>query len=505
MAIINSVLSWIMKKRIHQIGLFMKYPHEVQQEWFNRLIAGGRDTEWGIRYDYKSISNIKTYRERVPLNDYDSLKPYIDRLRKGEQNILWRSEIKWFAKSSGTTSDKSKFIPVSVEALEECHYRGGKDMLSIYCNNVPETEVFSGRGLAMGGSHKIAEINNENYYFGDLSAIIVQNLPYWAEFIRVPKRSVALMDEWESKIEKMAIDTIDHNVTNVLGVPSWTLLLLRRILEITGKDNMFDVWPNLEVFFHGGVNFSPYIKQFDDILPPDRMKYMETYSASEGFFGIQDRMDADDLLLMLDYGIFYEFLPMSELESDDPQTLLLNEVETGVNYALVITTNAGLWRYLIGDTVMFTSLNPFRIKITGRTKNFINAVGEEVIIDNAEKALSIACQKCNAVINEYTAAPVYFDRNENAAHEWLIEFEVPPANLEYFIETLDNALKSVNSDYEAKRYHNMILRTPIVQSIPPQTFYKWLKAKNKLGGQYKVPRLSNNRKHVEEILKLIEK
>lgn len=504
MALISSVLSWIMKKRIHQIELFMKYPHDVQQEWFNRLIAGGKDTEWGRKYDYQSIDKIDTFRERVPINDYESLKPYINRLRKGEQNILWHSEIKWFAKSSGTTSNKSKFIPVSVEALEECHYRGGKDMLSIYCNNVPETDVFSGRGLAMGGSHKITEINNENYYHGDLSAIIVQNLPYWAEFIRVPKRSVALMDEWESKIEKMAIDTIDHNVTNVLGVPSWTLLLLRRILEITGKESMFEVWPNLEVFFHGGVNFSPYEKQFEAILPHGRMKYMETYSASEGFFGIQDSLLRDDLLLMLDYGVFYEFMPMNELESENPQTILLDEVKTGVNYALVISTNAGLWRYLIGDTVMFTSINPFRIKITGRTKNFINAVGEELIIDNAEKALAISCQKCDAVINEYTAAPVYFNENENAAHEWLIEFEVPPASLEYFTETLDNALKSVNSDYEAKRYHNMILSTPIVQAVPSQTFYKWLKTKNKLGGQYKVPRLSNDRKHIDEILELIE-
>jgi len=504
MALINSVLSWLMKKRIHQIELFMKYPHEVQQEWFNRLIAGGRDTEWGKKYDYKSIDNIQTFQERVPVNDYESLKPYIDRLRKGEQNILWKSEIKWFAKSSGTTSDKSKFIPVSVEALEECHYRGGKDMASIYCNNVPETELFSGRGLAMGGSHKITEINNENYYQGDLSAIIVQNLPYWAEFYRVPKRSVALMDEWESKIEKMAIDTIDHNVTNVLGVPSWTLLLLRRILEITGKDNMFEVWPNLEVFFHGGVNFSPYQKQFEDILPSNRMKYMETYSASEGFFGIQDRMDADDLLLMLDYGIYYEFLPVSELDSEHPKILTLDQISTGVNYALIISTNAGLWRYMIGDTVIFTSVDPFRIKITGRTKNYINAVGEELIIDNAEKALAIASKKCRAVISEYTAAPVYFNENENAAHEWLIEFERSPDNIEYFTETLDNALKSVNSDYEAKRYHNMILRPPIVRTLPPQTFYKWLKVKNKLGGQHKVPRLSNDRKHVEEILGLIE-
>ncbi|MBN1340407.1 MAG: GH3 auxin-responsive promoter family protein [Bacteroidales bacterium] len=489
-----------MKKRFHQIELFMKYPHEVQQEWFKKLISAGRGTEWGRLYGYDTIDTVDQYRERVPVSDYEVFKPYINRLRKGEQNLLWNTEIKWFAKSSGTTSDKSKFIPVSSEALEECHYKGGKDMLSIYCNNNADTRMFSGRGLAMGGSRNITEINNENYYDGDLSAIIVQNLPYWAEFIRVPKRSVALMDEWESKIEKMAVTTINHNVTNILGVPSWTLVLLRRILEITGRQSIPEVWPNLEVFFHGGISFLPYRKQFADLIPSSSMNYMETYNASEGFFGIQDRLDGDDLLLMLDYGIFYEFIPLEELDKDYPKTLTLSQVVTGENYALLISTNAGLWRYLIGDTVRFTSINPYRIKITGRTKNFINAVGEEVIIDNAEKAIETACKKCNAVITDYTAAPVYFSEKENAAHEWLIEFEKPPENIEYFAETLDNALKSLNSDYEAKRYHNLVLRPPLVRQLPANTFFNWLKHKNRLGGQHKVPRLSNNRKYVEEIL-----
>jgi hypothetical protein len=503
MALINSVLSWLMKKRFHQIELFMKYPHEVQEEWFKKLITNARDTEWGRKYEYKSINKVKEYKERVPVNDYEALKPYINRLREGEQNILWNSEIKLFAKSSGTTSDKSKFIPVSQEALEECHYKGGKDMLSIYCNNYPETLLFDGKGLSMGGSHRITEINNEIYYDGDLSALIVENLPSWAEFIRVPKRSVALMDEWESKIEKMALSTINHDVTNILGVPSWTLLLMRRILEITGRKNLLEVWPNLEVFFHGGVNFEPYVNQFRDLIPSDTMHYMETYNASEGFFGLQDKTDSDELLLMLDYGIFYEFMPMHQLDAAHPQTLTLDEVEKEVNYALVITTNAGLWRYMLGDTIKFTSLNPFRIKITGRTVNFINAVGEEVIVDNAIKALAIACTKCNAVINEFTAAPIYFSTDKNAAHEWLIEFEKSPENIEYFAETLDNALKSLNSDYEAKRYHNLILRPPIVRQLPENTFYNWLKKKNKLGGQHKVPKLANNRIYVDEILELV--
>ncbi len=503
MAFINSVLSWLMKKRFHQIELFMKYPLEVQEEWFKKIISQAKDTEWGKKYDYAGIGSVEEFKARVPVSNYETLKPYIDRMRKGEQNILWGSEIKWFAKSSGTTAGKSKYIPVSTESLEECHYNVGKDMLSIYCNNYPDTLIFDGRGLAMGGSHKITEINNENYYSGDLSAIIVQNLPYWAEFIRVPKRSVALMDEWESKIEKMATSTISHNVTNILGVPSWTLLLMRRILEITGKDNILEVWPNLEAFFHGGVNFAPYKKQFEQIIPSDQMHYMETYSASEGFFGLQDQINSDELLLMLDYGVFYEFMPMDQLGTENPVTLSLDEVETGTNYAMVISTNGGLWRYVIGDTVKFTSLNPFRIKITGRTVNFINAVGEELIIDNAEKALAIACRKSNAIINEYTAAPVYFKEGENAAHEWLIEFEKEPENIEFFNETFDNALKSLNSDYEAKRYHNMVLRKPVIRIIPKGIFYKWLKSKDKLGGQHKVPRLSNDRKYVDEIMSLV--
>jgi hypothetical protein len=491
-----------MKKRFHQIELFMKYPHEVQEEWFKKLLFNGKDTEWGKRYDFHSIKTRKEFAERIPIHRYEDIKSDIDRVRNGEQNIFWNSEIKLFAKSSGTTSEKSKFIPVSQEALEECHYKGGKDMASIYCHNNPDTQIFDGRGLTIGGSHQITEINNENYYSGDLSALIMENLPYWAEFMRVPKRSVALMGEWEEKINQMALTTIDHNVTNILGVPSWTLLLLQHTLEITGKKTIKEVWPNLEVFFHGGVNFSPYKKQFQELIP-EGMNYMETYTASEGFFGLQDRTDGDDLLLMLDYGIYYEFLPLDKMNAGSHATVSLDEVETGKNYALLISTNGGLWRYLIGDTVMFTSINPYRIKITGRTKNFINAVGEELIIDNAEQALATACKKGNAIITEYMAAPIYFNGNENASHQWLIEFKKEPDNIDYFAETLDNALKSLNSDYEAKRYKNMILRPPEIRKMPTGTFYKWLKKKNKLGGQHKVPRLSDNRKYVDEILSLI--
>ncbi|NTV82820.1 MAG: GH3 auxin-responsive promoter family protein [Bacteroidales bacterium] len=502
MALINSVLYWYIKKRIHQIELFVKYPHDVQAEWFQKLINTAKDTEWGKKFGYESIQTVQQFKERVPVSTYEDLKPSIDQLREGQQNILWPTEIKWFAKSSGTTDDKSKYIPVSLESLEECHYKAGKDMLSLYCNNFPNTAFFSGRGLAIGGSHKISEINNASYIDGDLSAIIIENLPFWAEFIRVPRKSTALMDNWEEKIEMMAIETIPHNLTSLSGVPSWMLLLLRRVLEKTGKDNIMEVWPNLEVYFHGGVNFQPYQQQFHQLIRSSSMNYMETYNASEGFFGIQDQSGSNQLLLMLDYGIYYEFIPVSSLGEDHPKSLSLDEVDTETNYAIVISTNAGLWRYMIGDTVKFTSLNPYRIQITGRTKNFINVVGEELIVDNAEKAITIACRKCHAVVSEFTAAPLFLKEDNRIGHEWLIEFEVEPKDLDYFTETLDNALKSLNSDYEAKRFHDMVLCPPVIKILPPSTFYNWLKMKGKLGGQNKVPRLANNRIYIDEILQI---
>ena len=502
MALINSLVSWVMKKRIHQIELFMRYPHEVQAEWLRKLLANARATEWGKRYDFKSIQTPEQFRNRIPVNDYNSLRPFIDRLRRGEQNILWPSEIKWFAKSSGTTNDKSKFIPVSQEALEECHFKGGKDMLSIYCTNHPETRLFDGKAIAMGGSRQITEVNNESYYQGDLSAILIQNLPSWVEFLRTPNLSIALMDEWEDKIQMMAAETIQHDVTNISGVPSWTLLLFKRILEITGKQNLLEIWPNFELLIHGGVNFTPYKEQFHQLFPSDRVNYLETYNASEGFFGIQDRDHAEDMLLMLDYGVYYEFIPVDQLEAEHPRTLTLAEIELQTHYALLITTNAGLWRYMIGDTIRFTSLSPYRIQITGRTRNFINAFGEELIVDNADKALAIACGRCHAILTEYTAAPVYLEGNKKGCHEWLIEFDRPPDDIAFFTNALDNALKSLNSDYEAKRYHDLLLEEPRIRIMPRGTFYHWMKINGKLGGQHKVPRLSNDRKYLEEILTL---
>lgn len=505
MALLNSVLSWIMQKRMHQIELFIKYPHDVQDEWFKMLISKAEDTEWGKKYDYKSLKNSEQYRERVPISKYEDIKPYIDRTRAGEQNVLWPSDIKWYAKSSGTTSDRSKLIPVSKHALEECHFKGGKDLLALYINSHPNSQIFDGKSIAMGGSHHISEVNNESYYDGDLSAILIQNLPFWAEMHRTPNLAITLMEEWEEKIEKMAQITMQHDVTNMAGVPSWTMVLLKKVLELSGQDNIKQVWPNFEVFFWGGVNFEPYRKQFDSLFGKEKINYWQTYNASEGFFGIQDRKDADDLLLMLDYGVYYEFLPMDQLDAENPKTIGLREVELGENYALIISTNAGLWRYKIGDTIIFTSLHPYRIKVSGRTKNFINSVGEEVIVDNADKAIAIACEKCKAAVNEYTAGPVYSLSSNEARHEWIFEFEKMPADLALFVDSLDNALKSLNSDYEAKRYKNLILNEPLVHVAPPGTFYNWLKMKGKLGGQHKVPRLENSRKYLDEILLLLNK
>ena len=503
MPIVNSILSWIMKQRIHQIELFIKYPCEVQEEWFKKLIQAGRFSEWGSTYDYASIKTIGDFQARIPIQDYESLKPYINRLRNGEQRLLWSSEVKWFAKSSGTTSDKSKFIPVTTESLEDCHFKGGKDLLSIYCSNHPETGLFNGKLLSLGGSHQVNSFDNDSFY-GDLSAILIQNLPLWFQIFRTPEISIALMDEWEEKIERIARSTIHEDVTNISGVPSWTLVLLNRILEITGKKNISEVWPNLELFIHGAVNFKPYVSQFNNMIPNPGMNYYETYNASEGFFGIQDRDKSDEMLLMLDYGVFYEFIAVDEMKSGNQKALTLDQVKTGVNYAIIITTNAGLWRYQIGDTVMFTSLFPFRIKITGRTASFINAFGEEVIVENAESAITSACHQTSAIIREYTASPVYYSGKMSGAHEWLIEFEKEPDSLENFISVLDEQLKNLNSDYEAKRYKDMVLRAPIVRKMPYNSFYRWLKSKEKLGGQHKVPRLSNDRKIVDEILQLTE-
>lgn len=494
-----------MKKRIHQIELFMKYPFDVQDEWLRKLLKSAAQTEWGEKYGYASIADHEQYKSTVPLQDYESLKPYIERIRRGEQNVLWHEEIKWFAKSSGTTGGKSKFLPVSPESLNGCHYNGGRDMVSIYCNNYPETKLFTGKNLALGGSHHADYYGDYISYHGDVSAIVMQNLPLWAEYFRAPSLDIALMDEWEEKLEKMARATMEQNVTSIAGVPSWMLVLLKRILEYRNAGSIREVWPDLEVYFHGGVSFTPYREQFAELFDNDSMHYLQLYNASEGFFGIQDEKESDEMLLMLDYGVYYEFIPADEKDKENPKVLNLGEVRRGEDYEMVISTTAGLWRYRIGDMIRFTSLVPFRFVITGRTKHFINVFGEELMIHNAEQALKAACEKTRATITDYTAGPVYMNGGkQSGAHEWIIEFERQPNSEGYFADVLDKVLKELNSDYEAKRYNNFILKPPQIRIAPPGTFYKWLKSKDKLGGQHKVPRLCNDRRYLDELIEFME-
>lgn len=484
-----------------RIEYFMQYPVQVQQQVFQNLISAAQYTEFGKQYSFSNIYKIDEYKKRVPIHTYDTIKPYIQRVMEGQQNILWNTPIKWFAKSSGTTADKSKFIPVTVESLDECHYRAGRDVLSLFYNNFPDSDVLTGKSLVIGGSHQVNKLSaTADSYYGDLSAVMLQNMPFYGNMIRTPDLSIALMDEWEEKIERMANAVIHENVTSIAGVPTWTLVLIKRIFELTGTDNLADVWPNIELYMHGGVSFKPYREQFKRIIRKPGMYYQETYNASEGFFAAQDVIGEEGLLLFLNHGIFYEFMPMEEYGKEAPRTLQLNEVEMGKNYALIISTNGGLWRYLVGDTVQFTSLSPFRVKVSGRTKSFINAFGEELIVDNSDQAIAAACEATGAVVNDYTAAPVYFSEGSNGGHEWLIEFGQQPDNLEHFIDVLDSTLKQHNSDYEAKRHKDMALARPVVHVMKEGTFTEWLKSKGKLGGQHKVPRLNNERNFVEEIL-----
>lgn len=499
--VLNSLISLFNIRRLSQIELFKQDPIHVQESCLFDLLQKAALTEWGQRYDFKSIKSRKEFAERVPIQTYETLQPCIERTLKGEKNILWSEDTKWFAKSSGTTSAKSKFIPVSKSSLEDCHFRGGKDIIAIYNKNYPDNNMFKGKSLALGGSHQVSQFNNQSYY-GDLSAIIIENLPFWADFVRTPDSSIMLMSEWEEKLVKITESTINENVTSLAGVPSWFLTLIRNLLATTGKSNLHEIWPNLELFVHGGVSFVPYKEQYARLCPSSNMHYMETYNASEGFFAIQDDPMDDALLLMLDYGIYYEFVPISELDKENPKTLLIDEVEIGKSYAMLISTNGGLWRYMIGDTVSFTSLSPMKIKITGRTKLFINAFGEEIIMDNANAAMKKACQLTGADVREYTAAPIFIGDKTKGSHEWLIEFAKMPSSLELFEESLDKELQNLNSDYEAKRYKDITLDRLSVKLAREGVFYEWLKNKGKLGGQNKVPRLWNNREHIDEILQL---
>ena len=500
MKLLSPAISSLARMRLWRIDGWKNHPLDAQREVLQDLVTSAQYTEFGRHYKFSQLFSVKAFKEAVPIHEYEDLKPYIERIMQGEQNILWNTPIYWFAKSSGTTSEKSKFIPISDESLEDCHFKAAKDVLTLYYQFNPDSELLTGKGLVIGGSHNINPMNNEAQY-GDLSAVLLQNSPFWGHWLRTPDLSIALMDEWESKIEKLAASTIKENVTSISGVPTWTLVLFKRILALTGKKTMSEVWPALELYMHGGVSFTPYKEQFQKIIGKD-IHYLEMYNASEGFIAAQDNPGQEGMLLFVDHGIFMEFMPVSEYGKKHPQTISLQDVELGKNYAPVISTNGGLWRYLLGDTVQFTSLKPFRIKVSGRLKHYINAFGEEVIVDNTDKAIAIASERTGAIVNDYSAAPVYFSDSANGAHEWLVEFEKEPSSLDEFTRELDMALKSINSDYEAKRYKDIALRMPVMHALKKGTFNEWLRSKGKLGGQHKVPRLSNERKYLEEILQL---
>ena len=485
--------------RLWRIEGWRDHPEDSQREVLQDIVTSAQYTEFGKKYNFSKLFSIRAFKKAVPIHDYNDMKPYIKRIMHGEQNVLWNTPVTWFAKSSGTTSDKSKFIPVTDESLQDCHFKAAKDVLTLYYNFNPDSDLLTGKGLVIGGSHTIHQVNEE-VHFGDLSAVLLQNTPFWGSWIKTPELSIALMDEWEDKIEKLALSTIKENVTSISGVPTWTLVLFKKILEKTGKSCIADVWPSLELYMHGGVSFKPYREQFNRLVGK-KIHYLEMYNASEGFFAAQESPEDEGLLLFVDHGIFMEFMPVEEYGKKHPHTIGLRKVELGKNYALVISTNGGLWRYLLGDTIRFTSLRPYKVVVSGRLKHFINAFGEEVIVDNTDLAISVASEKCDAIVNDYTAAPVYFSDNSNGAHEWLIEFEKEPADIHQFTVELDSALQRANSDYEAKRYKDIALSLPVVRILKKGAFNNWLKSRGKLGGQHKVPRLCNERMYIDEILK----
>jgi len=501
MNVISPVISKLARMRLWRVKNWTNHPVESQREVLQDLVSTAQYTTFGKKYNFSSLFSVKNFKASVPIHEYEDLQPYIQRMLNGEENVLWNTPIHWFAKSSGTSNNKSKFIPVSEESLQENHFKASKDVLTNYYNNFPSSNLLTGKSLVVGGSHQLNQLNEEIQY-GDLSAVLMQNTPFWGHWLRTPELSVALMDNWETKIETLAQSTAKENVTSLAGVPTWTLILLKRILEITNKKKIIDVWPNLELYINGGVSFVPYREQFENIIGKP-INYLEIYNASEGFFAGQECPTLDGMTLFTEHGVFYEFMPVEEYGKTKPKTIGLDKVEVEKNYALIISTTGGLWRYLIGDTVKFTSINPYRIKVTGRLKHYINAFGEEVIVDNTDKAIAIASQKTQSVVTDYTAAPVYFSEYKNGAHEWLIEFEQEPESLEAFVFELDNALKEQNSDYEAKRFKNIALEMPQIKKLPLGTFNQWLQKKNQVGGQHKIPRLSNERKIIEDILSII--
>ncbi|BCS85078.1 MULTISPECIES: GH3 auxin-responsive promoter family protein [Prevotella] len=499
---ITSIVGKLFLPRQKQLESYLSHGEELQHEVLKKLIERGKNTEYGRKHLLSNVNSYEDFVSNVSVNTYEELKGDIDRMRHGDENVLWRGQVKWYAKSSGTTNDKSKFIPVSQDGLNHIHYQGGKDVVALYLMMNPGSKMFDGKGLILGGSHS-PNYNVANSLVGDLSAILIENINPLANLVRVPKKQTALLSDFDIKRDRIARECVKQNVTNISGVPSWMLSVLVRVMEISGKKHLQDVWPNLEVFFHGGIAFTPYRSQYEQLITNSNMHYMETYNASEGFFGIQNDTIDKSMLLMLDYDVFYEFIPMDEFGNDNPTIVPLEGIEVGKNYAMLITTSCGLWRYMIGDTVSFTSKNPYKFVITGRTKYFINAFGEELIMDNAENGLDYACKLTGAEVSEYTAAPVYMDSKAKCRHQWLIEFAKEPADINQFATILDKKLQELNSDYEAKRFHDVTLQHLEVVKARAGLFNDWLKAKGKLGGQHKIPRLSNSRKNLDELLELL--
>ncbi|MEG1543155.1 MAG: GH3 auxin-responsive promoter family protein [Tannerellaceae bacterium] len=504
MEILTKTISLFFRPRQKEIESFGRIADVIQHKELLFLLNKARNTEWGLKYNFRAIKDYKMFHQRLPIQTYEDIKPFVARMIQGERNILWPAAVRWYAKSSGTTNDKSKFLPVTPDILKGCHYRGAIDTVALYLRNNPQSRFFASKGLILGGSYSPSALN-KNSYSGDLSAVLLQNLNPLVNLIRVPEKRIILMDEWESKIKAIVESTWSKDVNNLSGVPSWMLVLIKAVLQKTGREYLTDVWPNLEVFFHGGISFEPYRDQYRALIPTDTMHYMETYNASEGFFGIQDDPEDSSMLLMTDYGIFYEFIPIDEVGRENPTILPLESVETGKNYAMVITTSGGLWRYQIGDTVRFTSLFPHKFVISGRTKHFINAFGEELMVNNADKAISYTCRQTGAKVKEYTAAPLFMLDKAKGLHQWFVEFEKMPPSLEAFASLLDKTLQGLNSDYEAKRYKEISLQPLKIITSRPGTFYEWLRGKGKLGGQHKIPRLSNDRTYIEELLELNRK
>jgi len=503
--VINGILTWAVQRRLASIWHFRDHPHDAQQTVLRELLHTARATEWGSRYGFGDGLTSHEFAERVPISTYEELYPALERVMLGEADVLWPGRVQWFAKSSGTTNARSKYIPVTRAALHECHYRAGRDMVALTTLHYPEARVLGGKTLSLGGTHGPNPLRptDTSSRAGDVSAVIMQNLPTWAEHIRTPPLELALLDEWEEKIERIARYVQHEDVRVLAGVPTWMIVLLRRVTELAGAANITDVWPKLQLFLHGAVAFGPYRELFRQLIPSDQMHYLEVYNASEGYLALQDEPDSEDLLLLLNHGIYYEFLPADQWNATEPRALPLEKVEMGKSYALIISTNAGLWRYKIGDTVRFTSLKPYRIRITGRTKHFLNAFGEEVVVENAEAAVAAACRATATTVRDFTAAPIYFagaTDGSRGGHQWLVEFTNPPPDADHFTAVLDQTLRQLNSDYDAKRHRDLALVAPTLTVAAPGQFERWLARRGKLGGQHKVPRLSNSRELLEDIM-----